>query len=64
LPDTFERMDVRDPRILAAELRARAATTTGEACADLLFLAAEYDRMAEAPALAAQREPLKVFLPK
>lgn len=56
-------MDVHNPRILAAELRARAAGASEDERADLLFLAAEYARMAEASERG-EVVPLDVFLPK
>ncbi len=57
-------MDLHNPLALAAELRARALVATDEERADLLFLAAEYDRMAAEPGGGTQQLPLKVFLPK
>lgn len=56
-------MDMRNPRILAAELRARAAGATGDQRAELLFLAAEYLQLAETSEQA-EPIPLHVFLPK
>lgn len=56
-------MDVHNPRILAAELRARAASATEDERAELLFLAAEYLQMAEAFEQA-EAIPLNVLLPK
>lgn len=50
----------QDPRILAAELRSRARQATPEERAELLFLAAEYERLAMGP----EPGPLRVFLPK
>ena len=57
-------MDPQNPLVLAAELRARARVATAEECADLLFLAAEYERLAAAPEAGIPSGSLKVFLPK
>jgi hypothetical protein len=57
-------MDVQDPRALAAELRIRAIEAEDDQRADLLFLAAEYERMADAPPLSSGGEQVKVRLPR
>jgi hypothetical protein len=57
-------MDPDDPQSLAAELRARALTATVEERLDLLFLAAEYERLDAAMRDAAEQPPVKVYLPK
>lgn len=54
-------MDLTSPLALAAELRARARCATPEERADLLFLAAEYERLGESDPAAA---PDPVVLPK
>jgi hypothetical protein len=64
LPEPACDMDPHNPLALAAELRARALAATAEECAELLFLAAEYERLAHARDPLAQQSPLKVFLPK
>lgn len=53
-------MDLQNPLLLAAELRARALSATAEEGADLLFLAAEYERLAQA----LMQAPVAVLLPK
>ncbi|WP_171982402.1 hypothetical protein [Sphingomonas sp. LM7] len=53
-------MDLQNPLSLAAELRIRALCATAEERADLLFLAAEYERLAAA----LQHGPVQVLLPK
>jgi hypothetical protein len=57
-------MDLHNPLTLAAELRARALGATDEERADLLFLAAEYERLAAAADAGTRRGPLNVSLPK
>ena len=57
-------MDVQDPRALAAELRIRAIEAEDDQRADLLFLATEYERMADAPPLSSGGEQVKVRLPR
>ncbi len=56
-------MDPRDPLVLAAELRACAESASDEDRADLLFLAAEYERLAESDD-EDMGGPLHVSLPK
>jgi hypothetical protein len=53
-------MNLDNPHLLAAELRARACLLDGEEQADLLFLADEYDRMGDTIG----QSPVKVCLPK
>ncbi|MCD2325079.1 hypothetical protein LQ953_13740 [Sphingomonas sp. IC-56] len=57
-------MDSDDPQSLAAELRARAVTATLEERFDLLFLAAEYERLDGMVNAAPELQPVKVYLPK
>jgi len=57
-------MHQQDPLALAAELRARALSATAEDRADLLFLAMEYEQLAETIDAVPQRGAVKVFLPK
>ena len=51
-------------RQLAAELRVRAATAAGQEQEDLLFLAAEYEAIAEQDPAADHDESFAVILPK
>lgn len=55
---------MQDPRALAAELRIRAIEADDDQRADLLFLAAEYERIADASPLSSGGEQVKVRLPQ
>lgn len=55
---------MRNPKALAAELRLRALDAEPQEQAELLFLAAEYERMADMPAFGRRAEWLGVPLPK
>lgn len=57
-------MDLKDPLALATELRIRAADAEAEQRADLLFLAAEYERMADMVPLSPDGEQVRVRLPR
>jgi len=57
-------MHQQDPLALAAELRARALSAAAGDRADLLFLATEYEQLAETLDAVEQRGGVKVFLPK
>ena len=57
-------MDLKDPLALATELRIRAADAQAEQRADLLFLAAEYERMADMAPLSPDGEQVRVRLPQ
>jgi hypothetical protein len=57
-------MDLQNPEALAAELRARALCATGEERADLLFLAAEYERLATTPDAGVPPGKVRVVLPR
>ena len=57
-------MDLKDPLALATELRSRAADAPAEQRADLLFLAAEYERMADMAPLSPDGEQVRVRLPQ
>lgn len=53
-----------NPKALAAELRLRALDADPKERADLLFLAAEYEKMAETAAFGGRPDWLGVPLPK
>jgi hypothetical protein len=53
-----------NPKALAAELRLRALDAEPQERADLLFLAGEYERMADMPAFGGRPDWLGVPLPK
>lgn len=57
-------MDLQNPLALAAELRSRALSATAGERADLLFLAAEYERLAAEGEPGAGPGSVAVFLPK
>lgn len=57
-------MDVQHYLALAAELRARAEQAHAHERADLLFLASEYERMAETPPLLLDGAAVRVRLPR
>ena len=57
-------MDLDSPSALAAELRARALRAAPEERADLLLLATEYERLAQADDSMATRSGIKVLLPR
>jgi len=57
-------MELETPQTLAAELRARALSATGEERFDLLFLATEYERLGNALSCDIAPRPIQVYLPK
>jgi hypothetical protein len=57
-------MEMCNPKVLAAELRLRALEADPQERADLLFLAAEYDNMADTAAFGGRADWLGVPLPK
>lgn len=57
-------MHLESPQSLAAELRARARSATLEERIDLLFLAAEYERLDGVRSCDIEQPSMNVFLPK
>jgi hypothetical protein len=57
-------MEMPNPRALAAELRLRALDADPQERADLLFLAAEYENMADIAGFGGRPDWLGVPLPK
>ena len=57
-------MELQDSLALAAELRARARIVRGPARDELLFLAAEYERLAKQADSDETAKPVNVVLPK
>ena len=55
---------MHNPAILAAELRLRAQDAAPHERDELLFLAAEYERIAELPTSVGRRDWRGFFLPK